>query len=250
LPSIAALVNGNGFLNRDNMLGKSSAVQDVKDGMEIKSNNMDNIGTRKEKSPPCTLIRKGHASRGGENGEALKKTIADASFKVGDAYVKEESEVEKFGLINASLLKHGEENASRCRGLSPVSNGLSRVILENSSKKVDTVKLDSSRRLVSLSKDVHPQIKEEDGYSSFSNGNLFLCTTLRGYKPSVPACEGTISHGKQSQALTKIKREPIGGPKCGKMGPIGVLQQKRKSPIQQFARSPQITKWRGKTPFM
>ena len=205
LPSIAMLVNGDGFLNRDNMLGKSSTVQDLKDGMEIKSNNMDEIGTRKENLPPCILTRKGHASRGGKNGEVLKKTNADASFKVGDAYLKEESEVEKFGLINASLLKHGEENASRCGGLSLVSIGLSRVLLENSSKKVETMKLDSSRGLVSLSKEVHPPIKEEDGYSSFSNGNLLLCTSLKGYKPGNLARKGAILNGKQSQALTKIQ---------------------------------------------
>jgi hypothetical protein len=47
-----------------------------------------------------------------------------------------------------------------------MSNCQSRALFENSSKNVETVKLDSSWGLVSLSKKVHPQVKEEDGYNS------------------------------------------------------------------------------------
>jgi hypothetical protein len=63
-----------------------------------------------------------------------------------------------------------------------------------------------------------------------------------------PLHEDGLSHGKQLQALTKIKREPIGGPKSGRTRPVAVSQQKRKRPIQPFARSPLNTKGRPKPP--
>jgi hypothetical protein len=49
------------------------------------------------------------------------------------------------------------------------------------------------------------------------------------------------------QAFIKIRREPIGGPKSGRTGPVPISQQKKKSPIQPVARSPLNTKGRPKT---
>jgi hypothetical protein len=73
---------------------------------------MDEIGTKEEMSPPHSLSRKGHASGGGKNSEAMKKTIMDASLKVRNACMKEESDVEKFDPISSSGTKHGEGNSS------------------------------------------------------------------------------------------------------------------------------------------
>jgi hypothetical protein len=75
-----------------------------------------------------------------------------------------------------------------------------------------------------------------------------LVTLIRTGQPHPSLCEGGLSNGKQLQALTKIKREPIGGPKNGRTGPVAVSQQKRKNPMQLFAHSPLNTKGRPKTP--
>ena len=48
--------------------------------------------------------------------------------------------------------------------------------------------------------------------------------------------------------MTKNKCESIGGSKSGRTGPVAVSQQKRKSPMQPFARLPLNTKGRPKTP--
>jgi hypothetical protein len=64
-------VNGDGLLNNDNILWKSSTVEDVKDVMAIKPSNMGEIGTKEEMSPPRSLSRKCHASGGRENGKAI-----------------------------------------------------------------------------------------------------------------------------------------------------------------------------------
>jgi hypothetical protein len=139
------------------------------------------------------------------------------------------------------------ENAS-CRGERfPMTNGRSRVLFESSSKKVQTLKLESSRGLLTLSKEVHSQIKQEDEDSAFSNGNLPLCTTPKRFKSSIPPHEGGVLHDKHLQTLSKIKHEPIGGPNSARMGPIEILQHKRKSPMQPFADLPQRTKGRGRT---
>jgi hypothetical protein len=103
-----------------------------------------------------------------------------------------------------------------------MSNCPSRVLFESSSKNVETVKLDSSQGLVSLSKKVHPRIKEEDGYNFLSEGNIPRATLFRTGQPCPSPHEGGLSDGKQLQALTKIKREPIDGPKSGGMGPVAV----------------------------
>jgi hypothetical protein len=76
------------------------------------ASNVDEIGTKEEMSPTHSLSRKGHASGGGKNGEAMKKTIADALLTVCNAYVKEESDVEKLDPISSTGPKHGEGNNS------------------------------------------------------------------------------------------------------------------------------------------
>jgi hypothetical protein len=48
--------------------------------------------------------------------------------------------------------------------------------------------------------------------------------------------------------LSKNKRGSIGGPNNGRVGLIGVLKYKWKSPMQPFAHLPRKTKVRGKTP--
>jgi hypothetical protein len=56
------------------------------------------------------------------------------------------------------------------------------------------------------------------------------------------------SNCKQLQALTRIKCEPLGGPKSGGTGPVGVPQYKKKRLVQPFSHSPVNTKGRLKTP--
>jgi hypothetical protein len=129
-----------------------------------------------------------------------------------------------------------------------MNNCPSRALFESNSKNVETVKLGSSRVLVSLSKKVHPRVKKEDGYTSHSDANIPLGTLIRTGQPHPSPREGDLSHGKQLQALTKIKCEPIGGPKSGRTGLIAVSQQKKKSPVRPFAHSPLNTKGRPKTP--
>jgi hypothetical protein len=89
-------VNGDGLLNSNNILHKNSTIEDVKDVLAIKANNMDEIGTKEDMLPPCSLPGKGHANGGGKNSKAMKKTIAGAFFKVCNVSVKEESNVEIF----------------------------------------------------------------------------------------------------------------------------------------------------------
>jgi hypothetical protein len=110
-PSIVVFVNGDGLLNNDNILRKSSTVEDVKDVLTVKASNMDEIGTKEEMLPPRSLSGKEHASGGGKNSEAMKKTIADALLKVRNACVKEESGVEKIDPISSNGAKHGEGNS-------------------------------------------------------------------------------------------------------------------------------------------
>jgi hypothetical protein len=55
-------MNEDGLLNSNNILRKSSIVEDVS---EIKASNMDEIGTREEMLPPRSLSGKGPASGGG-----------------------------------------------------------------------------------------------------------------------------------------------------------------------------------------
>jgi hypothetical protein len=102
-------VNGDGLLNSDNILRKSSIVEDVKNILAVKASNVDEIGTKEEMSPAHSLSRKGHTS--GKDGEAAKKTTADASLTVCNVYVKEESNVEKLDSINSIGAKLGEGNS-------------------------------------------------------------------------------------------------------------------------------------------
>jgi hypothetical protein len=183
-PSIVAFVNGDGLLNSDNILRKSFTVEDVENVLIVKASNADEIGTKEEMSPTHSLSRKGHESGGGKNGEAMKKKIADASLVVCNAYVKEESDVEKLDPISSTGTKHGEENSFGQGQRSSISNCPSRALFENNNKNVEIVKLGSSRVLVSLSKKVHPRVKEEDGYNSQSDGNIPLTIVFKRN----PAC--------------------------------------------------------------
>jgi hypothetical protein len=106
-------VNGDGLLNSDNILWKSSTIEDVKNVLAIKASNVDEIGTKEEMSLAHSLSGKGHTSGGGNNDEAMKKTIANASLTVCNAYVKEESDVEKLDPISCIGAKLGEENSLR-----------------------------------------------------------------------------------------------------------------------------------------
>jgi hypothetical protein len=111
-PSIAAFVNGDGLLNSDNILWKNSTIEDVENILAVKASNVDEIGTKEEMLPACNLSGKGHASGGGKNNLAMKKTVAAASLMVCNAYVKEESDVKKLDPINSTGAKHGEGNSS------------------------------------------------------------------------------------------------------------------------------------------
>jgi hypothetical protein len=126
----------------------------------------------------------------------------------------------------------------------------SQALFGNSSKNVEPVKLGSSQGLVSLSKKVHPRVKDGDGCTSESDRDVPIATKFKINPACPPLYEDGLSHGKQLQALTKIKREPIGGPKSGRTGPVAVSQQKRKSPMQPFAYSPLNTKGHPKPPLM
>jgi hypothetical protein len=165
-PSIAAFVNGDGLLNSDNILRKSSIVTNVKNVLAVKASDVDEIGTKEEMSPAHSLSRKGHVSGGGKDGEAAKKTITDALLTVCNAYAKEESNVEKLEPINSTGTKLGEGSSSGREQRSSMSDCPSRVLFGSSTKNVEPVKLGSSRGLVSLSKKVHPGVKKEDGYTS------------------------------------------------------------------------------------
>jgi hypothetical protein len=52
----------------------------------------------------------------------MKKTIADASLKVHNACVKDNSDVEKFDPINSCGTKHGEGNSFGRGQRSPMSS--------------------------------------------------------------------------------------------------------------------------------
>jgi hypothetical protein len=158
-PSIAAFVNGDGLLNSDNILQKSSIVEDVENILAVKASNVDEIGTKKEMLPAYSLSTKGHTSGGGKNGEVAKKTTANVSLTVCNAYVKEESDIEKLDPISSTGTMLGEGNSSGRGQVGQqysMSDCPSRALFGSSSKNVEPVKLGSSRGLVSLSKKVHP----------------------------------------------------------------------------------------------
>jgi hypothetical protein len=111
-PSIVAFVNGDGYLNSDNIFRKSSIVEDVENVLAVKASNVDEIGTKKEMSPAHSLSRKGHTSRGGKDSEVAKKTTADVSLTVCNGYVKEESDVKKLDPMSSTRRILGEGNSS------------------------------------------------------------------------------------------------------------------------------------------
>jgi hypothetical protein len=88
------------------------------------------------------------------------------------------------------------------------------------------MKRGSSWGLVSMSKKVHPRLKNEDVYTSQSQSNtdIPLVTLIRIGQPHPSPREGGLSDGKQLQALTKIKREPISRPKSRRTRPVAVSQ--------------------------
>ena len=105
-------MNGDGLLNSENILWKSSTVENVKNVLVVKANNEDEIGTRKEISPTRSLSRKGYTSGGGKDGEATKKTATDVSLVVCNAYVKEKLDIEKLDPISSTREMLGEGNSS------------------------------------------------------------------------------------------------------------------------------------------
>jgi hypothetical protein len=192
MPSIAAFVNGDGLLNSDNILRKSSTFEDVEDVFAIKASNIDEIGTK--------------------DGEAMKKN--NCVFFVEGAQCLCERGIwrrKNFDPISSSGANHGEVNSYGWGQQSPMSSGPSRALFESSSMNLGMVKLGSLRGLVSLLK-VHPQVKEEDGYHSLSNANMPIDTKFKRSQPRPPPRASGLSHGKQLLALTKIKHKPIGGP--------------------------------------
>jgi hypothetical protein len=252
-PFIATFVNGDGLLNSDNILRKSSIVEDVENILAVKANNVDEIGTKEEMLPTHSLSRKGHTSGSGKDSEVEKKTTADALLTICNAYVKEESDVEKLDPISSTGAKLGEGNSSGRGQQSSISDCPSRALFGSSSKNVEPVKLGSSWGLVSLSKSMHPRVKDGDECTSESDKEIPIAIILKRNPTCPPPRKGGLSNdldGKQLQALTKIKREPIGRPKSGRTGPVAVSQEKRKSPMQLFTRLPLNTKGRLKTPLM
>jgi hypothetical protein len=224
MPSIAAFVNGDGLLNSDNILRKSSIVEDVENVLAVKASNVDEIGIEEEMSPAHSLSRKGHTSEGGKNGKVAKKTTVDVSLTVCNAYLKEESDVGKLDPISSTGTMLGEGNKSGRGQRSSMSDCPSRALFGSSSKNVEPVKLGSSQGLVSLSKKVHPRVKDGDGCTFESDKDIPIATVVKRNLACPLPHEDGLSHGKQLQALTKIKREPIGGPKSGRTGPIAVSQ--------------------------
>ena len=88
-------------------------AEDVENVLAVEANDVDEIGTKKEMLPAHSLSKKGHASGGGKDSEAAKKTTADALLTVCSAYVKEESDVEKSDPISSTRTKLEEGSSSR-----------------------------------------------------------------------------------------------------------------------------------------
>lgn len=112
LQSIATYVNGKSILNNNNVFQKSFTIEDVEDVVTTTANCVGEIGIEEEKLPPCIFTKNGYASRGGEKGKDVVKTIGNLSLKVSNATVKGKLVVEEFGPINRDPLKYRKENAS------------------------------------------------------------------------------------------------------------------------------------------
>ena len=80
--------------------------------MAIKANNIDKISTKEEMLPTHSLSRKGHTNGGRKDNEEAKKTITDVLLMVCNAYVKEESDVEKLDPISSTRTMLGVGNNS------------------------------------------------------------------------------------------------------------------------------------------
>jgi hypothetical protein len=190
-------VNGDGLLNSDNIFRKNSIVEDVKNVLEVKASNVDEIGTKEEMSLAHSLSREGHTSGGGKDSEVAKKTTAAVSLTVCNAYVKEESDVEKLDPISSTGTMLGEGNSFGQGQRSSMSDCPSRALFRSSSKNVELVKLGSSWGLVSLSKKVHPRVKDGEGCTSESNRDIPIVTVFKRNPACPPPCEDGLSHGKQ-----------------------------------------------------
>ena len=77
---------------------------------------------------------------------------------------------------------------------------------------------------MSLSKKVHPQVKNGDGCTFESHRDVPIATKFKINLAYPPLHKDGLLHGKQLQALTNIKCEPVGRPKSGRMGYIAVSQ--------------------------
>ena len=77
---------------------------------------------------------------------------------------------------------------------------------------------------MSLSKKVHPQVKDGDGCISESVRDIPIATIFKRNPACLPPHKDGLSHGKQLQAFTKIKLESISGPKSRRTGPVAVSQ--------------------------
>ena len=172
-PSIVAFVNGDGLLNSDNILWKSSIIEDV---LAIKASNMDEIGTKEEMSPTCSLSRKVHTSGGGKDRKATKKKITDISLTVYNAYVQQKSNIEKLDPVSSTGAMLGKGNSYGQGQQSSLNDCPSRALFGSSSKNVELVKSASSRGLVFLSKKVHLRVKDIDGCTSKSDKDVPLAT--------------------------------------------------------------------------
>ena len=64
-PSIVGFMNGDGLLNSENILRKSSTVEAIENVLAVKARNEDDIGAREEISPARSHSRKGYTSGGG-----------------------------------------------------------------------------------------------------------------------------------------------------------------------------------------
>jgi hypothetical protein len=75
-----------------------------------------------------------------------------------------------------------------------MTNGPSRALFESTSKKVETMRLESLQGLLSLSKVVHLQIKQVDKDFAFSDRNLLLSMMFK-MRLGVPLRQGGKLHG-------------------------------------------------------
>ena len=111
MPSIAVFVNGDGLLNNDNILWKSSIVEDVENVLVVKANNANEIHTKVEMLLAHSFSKKVHTSGGGKDSKATKKKIADVLLMICNAYIQEKSDIEKLDPISNTGAMFREGNS-------------------------------------------------------------------------------------------------------------------------------------------